>query len=111
MASCSFALLSFVLIAVGSFLALLRAAWVILRHPSQALKKTPRDGKEIALAIQMDFMVHFTVGSIGGHYITMLPADWSISTSHDPMPSNCHSEKILCNPSIAFTVHQHRAQT
>ena len=52
----------------------------------------------------------FTMGT-GGNYITMLPTDWSISTSHDPMPSNCHSEKILCNPSIAFTVHQHRAQT
>jgi len=26
-------------------------------------------------------MVHFTMGT-GGHYITMLPADWSISTSH-----------------------------
>jgi len=25
----------------------------------------------------MDFMAHFTMGT-GGHYITMLPADWSI---------------------------------
>jgi len=25
----------------------------------------------------------FTMGT-GGHYITMLPAYWSISTSHDP---------------------------
>jgi len=32
--------------------------------------------------IQMDFMTHFTMGT-GGHYITMLPADWLISTSHD----------------------------
>ena len=27
----------------------------------------------------MDFMAHFTIGT-GGHYITMLPTDWS---SHD----------------------------
>ena len=33
----------------------------------------------------------------GVHYITMLPADWS---SHDPLPSSCHSEKMLWNPSI-----------
>jgi len=39
----------------------------------------------------MDFMAHFTMGT-GGHYITMLAADWSISTSHDPLPSSCHSE-------------------
>jgi len=44
----------------------------------------------------MDFMAHFTMGT-GWHYITMLPADWSIFTSHDPLPSNCHSKKI---PSI-----------
>jgi len=37
----------------------------------------------------------------GGHYITMLSADWSISTSHDPLPSSCHSKKMLWNPSIA----------
>jgi len=36
----------------------------------------------------------------GRHYITMLPVDWSISTSHDPLPSSCHSEKMLWNPSI-----------
>ena len=47
----------------------------------------------------MDFIVHFTMGT-GGHYITMLPADWSISTSHDPLPSSCHSEKMLWNLSI-----------
>jgi len=28
------------------------------------------------------------------------PDDWSISTSHDPLPSSCHSEKMLWNPSI-----------
>ena len=44
-------------------------------------------------------MALFTIGT-GGHYITMLPADWSISTSHDPLPSSCHSEKMLRNPSI-----------
>jgi len=49
--------------------------------------------------IYMDFMVHFTMGT-GGHYIAMLPADWSIFTSHDPLPSSCHSEKMLWNPSI-----------
>ena len=47
----------------------------------------------------MDSMEHFTMGT-GGHYITMLPADWPISTSHDPLPSSCHSEKMLWNPSI-----------
>ena len=46
MASCGFALRTYVLIAVGAFLALLRVAFVILAHPFQALKKTPRDGKE-----------------------------------------------------------------
>jgi len=51
LATCSFVLLSFLLTAVGSFLILLHAAWVILRHPFQALKKTPRDGKEIELHV------------------------------------------------------------
>ena len=41
----------------------------------------------------------FTMGT-GGHYITMLSADWSISTSHDPLSSSYHSEKMLWNPSI-----------
>jgi len=40
----------------------------------------------------MGFMALFTMGT-GGHYITMLYADWSISTSHDPLPSSCHSER------------------
>ena len=44
-------------------------------------------------------MAHFTIGT-GGHYIIILPADWSISTSHDPLHSGCHSEKKLWNPSI-----------
>jgi len=30
----------------------------------------------------MDFMALVTMGT-GGHYITMLPADWSTSTSHN----------------------------
>ena len=47
----------------------------------------------------MDSMEHFAMGT-GGHYITMLPADWPISTSPDPLPSSCHSEKMLWNPSI-----------
>ena len=47
----------------------------------------------------MDLMALFTMGT-GGHYITTLPADWSISTSQDPLPSSCHSEKMLWNPSI-----------
>jgi len=51
----------------------------------------------------MDFMVHFTMGT-GGHYITMLPANWSISTSHDPLPSSCYSKKMLWNPSIEGVV-------
>jgi len=53
--------------------------------------------------LQMDFMAHFTMGT-GGHYITMLPADWSISASHDPLPSSCHSEKMLWNPSIVSSL-------
>jgi len=44
----------------------------------------------------MDFMAHFTMGT-GGHCITMLPADWSIFTSHDPLPSSFHSKKMLWN--------------
>ena len=51
----------------------------------------------------MDSMALFTMGT-GGHYITMLPADWSISTSHDPLPSSCHSEKMLWNPSISQVI-------
>jgi len=47
----------------------------------------------------MDFMEHFTMET-GGNYITMLPADWSISTSHDPLPSSYDSDKMLWNPSI-----------
>ena len=39
--------------------------------------------RRIISKVQMDFMALFTVGT-GGHYIAMLPADWSISTSHDP---------------------------
>ena len=46
-------------------------------------------------------MATFTMGT-GGHYIIMLPADWSISTSHVPLPSSCHSEKKLWNPSIVW---------
>jgi len=51
----------------------------------------------------MDFMALFTMGT-GGHYVTMLPADWSVSTSHDPLPFSCHSEKMLWNPSILFSL-------
>jgi len=42
----------------------------------------------------MDFMAHFTMGT-GGHYITMLPADWSISTSHDTLPSSSTAEDAM----------------
>jgi len=49
--------------------------------------------------LEMDFMAHFTRGT-EGHYITMLPADWSISASHDPLPFSCQSEKMLWNLSI-----------
>jgi len=46
----------------------------------------------------MDFMAHFTMGT-GGHYITMLPADWLIST-----PQHFALQflwwKMLLNPSI-----------
>jgi len=41
-------------------------------------------------------MAHFTMGTGG----TALPADWSIFTSHDPLPSSCHSKKLLWNLSI-----------
>jgi len=51
----------------------------------------------------MDFIVHFIMGT-GGHYITMLPADWSISTSHDPLPSSCCSEKMALE-SVYSNVH------
>ena len=51
--------------------------------------------------LQTDFMVPFTMET-GGHYITMLPADWSICTSHDPLPSSCHSENMLRNSSISW---------
>ena len=51
------------------------------------------------IMLHMVFMVLFTMGT-GGHYITMLPADWSISTSYDPLPFSCHSVKIQRNPSI-----------
>jgi len=47
-------------------------------------------------------MAHFTMGT-GGHCITMLPADWSIFTSHDPLPSSFHSKKMLWNPSILLS--------
>ena len=40
----------------------------------------------------MDLMAHFTMRT-GGHYITMLPAHWLISTSQDPLPSSCHKWK------------------
>ena len=46
----------------------------------------------------------FTMGT-GGHYITMLLAGWSISTSYDPLPSSCCSEKMLWNPSIERTLY------
>jgi len=50
----------------------------------------------------MDFMGLFTMGT-GGHYITMLSADWSISASHDPLPSSCHGEMLLWNPSNLYS--------
>ena len=34
----------------------------------------------------------------------MLPADWSISISRDPLPSSCYSKKMLWNPSIGGVV-------
>ena len=46
-------------------------------------------------------MALFTMGT-GGHYITMLPSDWSISTSQYPLPSSYHSEKMLWNPSTVI---------
>ena len=51
----------------------------------------------LGMGLYMDFMAPFTIGT-GGHYITMLPADCSISTSPDHLPSSCHSEKRLWNP-------------
>ena len=51
------------------------------------------------IALCTDFMEHFTMGT-GGHYITILPADWSISKSHDPLPSSSHSEKMLAAVNI-----------
>ena len=40
----------------------------------------------------MDFIALLTMGT-EMHYITMPRADWSISTSHGPLPSSCHSER------------------
>jgi len=34
----------------------------------------------------------FAMGA-GGHYITMMPADWSISTPHIFLPSSFYGEK------------------
>ena len=42
----------------------------------------------------MEFMAHFTMGT-GGHYITMLPADWSIPPSRDPLPSSCQVKRCF----------------
>jgi len=38
---------------------------------------------------------------------TMLPAGWSISTSHDPLPSSCLSKQMLWNPSIVLIHFEH----
>jgi len=40
----------------------------------------------------MDFIALFTLGT-EGHYITMLPADWWLSMSHDLLPSSFYGEK------------------
>ena len=46
-------------------------------------------------------MALFAMGTRGHYtYITMLTADWSISTSHDTLPSSCYSEKMLWNTSV-----------
>jgi len=44
-------------------------------------------------------MALFTMGT-GGHYITMLPADWLISTLHDTFALQFLWWKMLWNPSI-----------
>jgi len=63
-----------------------------------SLPKCVLTSRAIALPDTRD---RFTMGT-GGHYITMLTADWSISTSHDPLPSSCHSKKMLWNPSHVY---------
>jgi len=45
----------------------------------------------------MDFVALFTMGTVG-HYITMLPADCSIPTSHDPFALQFLWWKVLWNP-------------
>jgi len=41
----------------------------------------------------------------GGHYITMLPADWLISTSHDSFALPFLWQKMLWNPSICVCIY------
>ena len=47
----------------------------------------------------------------GGHYITMFPADWSISTSHDHFALQFLRWKMLWNLSISRRAHSGYAYT
>ena len=53
--------------------------------------------------IKMDSIASFHYAT-GGHYITMLPADWSISTSHDPFALQFLRGKTLCNPTTCIAL-------
>ena len=57
---------------------------------------------ELLVSLHWWYIDGFHAMGTGGHYITMQPADWSISKTYDPLPSSCHSEKMLWNPSIAL---------
>jgi len=74
--------------------------------PSMSVKSTPKFENRHTQGqnFYMDFMAYFMRGTwpgtgTGGNYITMLPADWSISTSQDPFQCRCHA--IVRNPSVA----------
>lgn len=47
-----------------------------------------------APCVWMDFIASFNMGT-GGHYITMMLADWSISTLHDLLPSSFYCENAM----------------
>ena len=73
--------------------------WVSKPYPHENLSWSCCSSWCPYLALQMDFMALFAMGT-GGHYITMLPADWLISTSHDPFALQLLWWKILWNPSL-----------
>jgi len=51
----------------------------------------------------MDFMALFVMGT-GGHYVTMLPAYWSISTSQDLFALRFLWWKMVRNTPITLSI-------